>query len=167
MNKAQLEKLEGRTDRLMDATIGLVRMFAMLAPMIHDPRVIKDRGHGARARGFTVLRHALFCASALDVVKLACDDDKRSPSVYNIISTLSDTVVRDLRQRYSVWNLPSSPEDLLSERDINMIEEERRNELTREFDAVWKRVNNAWNDFRARSWCTAFQKFLHVSAMRT
>lgn len=158
MNDDQLKKLEGHTDRLVDATIGLLETLAVLSPMICDPRIMRDYGTGARARGFEVLRHALFCGIALDVVNLTCDNDKRCPSVRNIISILSDhCVVGILRQRYTDYNHPRPAGSPLSGKDVERINKKERDKRRKKFDRTLARANKAWDDFGVQSWLQGFK----------
>ena len=119
----QIEKLEAHASHLLDAFIGLREKYALLQPMLFDKQVVQARGSFAQARGFQTLRHSLFLSCAQDIAKLCLDADKRTPSILNLVSGLSDLLLRgELRERYAIWKLPS----VEGETDPEIIEALRR-----------------------------------------
>lgn len=81
--------------------------YAMLHPMLFEQDVAKHFGSYERSRGFKTLRHSLFLSCAQDIAKLTLDNDKRTPSIGNIVGALDDiTLCNCLRTSFSEWVTP-------------------------------------------------------------
>lgn len=81
----------------------------MLEPMLFNPATNKLRGSRKQARGFQILRNALFISCAQDIAKLTLDADKRTPSIRNLVTGLEDPGVRaELEDRHAIWVIPSA-----------------------------------------------------------
>jgi len=156
--KERIEKLVGHSEHLLDAFLGFSQKVALFLPMISDDRLFVRFMSGQRAEGFQVLRYALFCDCAQDIVKLALDRDDRTPSVANLIDILSDKAVRStLRQRYSAWRLPRESGDEVMEQALTVYENQRQSKLASEFDTKFEALHAAWEDFQSQQWVTGFR----------
>lgn len=122
----RIDKLEAHASHLLDGFISLKERYALLHPMLFDADVVKHHGSSVRARGFQTLRHSLFLSCAQDIAKLSLDRDDRTPSIRRLVSALQDASLQsELRERFSVWILPSVEE----ESDPEIREALRRMEL--------------------------------------
>lgn len=145
---SQIEKLEAYASHLLDAFLSFRVRYSLLEPMLFDAQVIKERGSGKQAYGFLVLRDSLFISCALDIVKLSLDDDKRTPSIRNLMCKLEDQIVCDrLRQTFAQCSSPAIQTDTEPE----MVEALKRREL-----GVAIEKNNRFKNRLAKtktSWC--------------
>ncbi|UUZ63273.1 hypothetical protein LP417_27240 [Polaromonas sp. P1-6] len=101
----------------------------------------------AQARGFKTLRHSLFLSCAQDIAKLCLDADKRTPSILNLVSGLSDSLLRgELRERYAIWKLPSVEEETDPEiiEALRRIEQHKQSERRAQFDKHYEELQTSW-----------------------
>jgi hypothetical protein len=155
----RLAKLISYTEHLLDAFLGLAQKTTVFLPMVDNSKVKSKYAGGHRAEGFRVLRFALFSSCAQDIIKLTIDNDKRSPSVTNVMTILADESIRhELRKRYSVWVLPWEPGSKLNEEDIVKFERQEQTRLLGEFDQTFLELQKAWDDFNAQPWVTGLLK---------
>jgi hypothetical protein len=143
----QFEKVEAHASHLLDAFIRLRERYAMLEPMLFDPDVPKQWGSGARARGFSTLRHSLFLSCAQDIAKLSVDADARTPSIKNLVTALEDaSLCKTLREKYAIWEIPRT--DTLMDPEIvaaiKRIELRRQAERSAQFDEILQRLRLNW-----------------------
>lgn len=144
---SQIEKLEAHASHLLDAFIGLRERYSMLHPMLFQEEVPKQRGSGRHARGFKILRNSLFLSCAQDIAKLSMDDDKRTPSLRNFVAALTDDDLRNmLRERFSLWRMPSIEEETDPEIVAALRRMEEREEAERrvQFDNLYCEATVAW-----------------------
>jgi len=149
---SQIEKLEAHASHLLDAFIGLREKYAMLEPMLFDPATSKLRGSGEQARGFQILRSALFLSCAQDIAKLTLDADKRTPSIRNLVTGLEDPgVLAELEDRYAIWVIPSAEAE--SDPDIasalKRMEERERLERREQFRDHYSELQKLWSELSA------------------
>jgi hypothetical protein len=147
----QIEKLEAHASHLLDAFIGLREKYALLKPMLFDKEVVEARGSFARARGFKTLRHSLFLSCAQDIAKLCLDTDKRTPSIVNLVSGLSDSSLRsELRERYAIWQIPSVEEETDPEiiEALKRMEQREQSERQGQFDRHYEELLTSWASLR-------------------
>jgi hypothetical protein len=121
--------------------------------MLFDASVSKTRGSFKQAHGFMILRHSLFLSCAQDIAKLSLDSDRRTPSIHNVIDSLSDISLRkELENRYSVWVVPSiendtDPEIIIALKQMESRErKERRVQFTEhyaELIGLWASVSSS------------------------
>ena len=101
------DKVEALASHLLDGFLLLRNKYSILEPMLFDPKVVGARGSGKAAHGFSQLKHALFLSCAQDIANLSSDRDRRAPSIFNIVSGLDDSPIRnELREKFAVWALP-------------------------------------------------------------
>ena len=144
---SQIEKLEAHASHLLDAFIGLRERYAMLDPMLFQEEVSTQRGSGQQARGFIILRLSLFLSCVQDIAKLSLDEDKRTPSLYNLVAALTDEALREkLRERFSRWKIPSVEEESDPEivAALRRIEEREEEELRAQFDELYSETMALW-----------------------
>lgn len=159
MMPTQIEKMQAHASHLLDSFIHLRERYAMLEPMLFVEEVPKTSGSGKQARGFRILRHSLFLSCAQDIAKLSLDDDKRTPSIKNLVASLRDDSVRgQLRELFSSWHAPLAEEEtdpgiLEALCKMNLREETERRV---QFDASWSEVQQSWADLAASSYMSAF-----------
>ena len=107
-----------------------------------------------------ILRSSLFLSCAQDIAKLATDTDKRTPSISNLITTISDAGVElALREAFASWHAPlveqeSDPEIIEAIRLMHLDEEQRQRA---QFDATLLRVHSNWAQFSSSSSLAALQ----------
>lgn len=156
--RQKLEKLQGHTDQLLGCYLGVARKYALLEPMISEVEVQRAFGSGARQRGFQTIRYALFHDCVANLVNLASDTDKRTPSVVKLLEELDDAaVVAALRDHYSVY--VSSREEGLDQdwHDFfDASDKARRKELRAEFDCALAGVRERWASFQRQPWLPSF-----------
>lgn len=155
----QIEKLEAHARHLLDAFIGLRERYEMLQPMLFNEQVPKQHGSGKQARGFLILRHSLFLSCAQDIAKLSLDDDKRTPSLLNLMSALNDTNLRNsFREKFAIWHSPS----IETETDPEIVEALKRMDLREEgerraqFDELFIQASNEWTALSANAFLHGF-----------
>lgn len=144
---SQIEKLEAHARHLLDAFIGLRERYAMLHPMLFHEDVPKQRGSKNQARGFKILRHSLFLSCAQDIAKLSMDDDPRTPSLRNLIAALTEDALRNtLRERFSVWCIPSVEEQTDHEvaAALRRLEAREQAERRAQFDELYCEATELW-----------------------
>jgi hypothetical protein len=156
---SQIEKLEAHASHLLDAFIGLRERYEMLDPMLFHEQVPKLRGSGTQARGYMILRHSLFLSCAQDIAKLSLDDDKRTPSIRNLMDTLADSNLRDeLRETFANWHSPS----IEVETDPKIIDALKQMEIREEaeqrsqFDDLYSQSMAAWTALSTSSFMDGF-----------
>jgi hypothetical protein len=156
---SRIEKLQAHAGHLLDAFLGLRERYAMLEPMLFQDQVPKSRGSGKQARGFLTLRHSLFLSCVQDIAKLSTDDDKRTPSIKNLVSALDDAnLVKTLRERFAAWHVPV----VEAETDPEIVEALRRMELREEterraqFDEILGRAQKAWIELSSSPFMGSF-----------
>jgi len=126
---SQLEKLQAHASHLLDAFLALRERYAILDPMLFHEQVPKTRGSGKQYRGFMILRHSLFLSCVQDIAKLSLDDDKRTPSLRNLVAALDDSsLVKTFREQFAMCHSPLIEE----ETDPEIIEALRRMDLREE-----------------------------------
>jgi len=130
--KDRAEKLKGHAGILLNAYLGLREKFEVLKPIIFEELVARKHSAKSRARGFFVVRRALFDSCVLDVHALAFDKDPRTPSVIGFVNALQEQRVHALL----------------------------RNSQKREavFDRKYKKVLAEWETFRNQRWAPAFRQ---------
>jgi len=154
----RLEKLISYSEHLLDAFLGLFQKTIVFLPMVENSQVQSQYTVGPKAEGFMVLRFALFSSCAQDVIKLTIDNDKRTPSVTNIMTILMDERIRhELRKRYSVWTLPRESGSQINEEDLVNFERKEQSRLAGEFDQTFSDLKKAWDDFNAQPWITGLR----------
>ena len=156
---SQIAKLQAHASHLLDAFLGLRERYAMLDPMLFYEQVPKTRGSGRQARGFLTLRHSLFLSCVQDIAKLSMDEDKRTPSLRNLVSALDDpNLVQQLREQFATWHAPLIEE----ETDPEIIEALRRMDLREEaerraqFDEVLASTRKNWAELSASTFIASF-----------
>lgn len=131
----------------------------MLAPMLFQEQVVKTHGSRDQGRGFKILRNSLFLSCAQDIAKLSLDDDKRTPTIHNLVRALTDQNVRtELRERFSHWRIPSKgdetdPEIVAALKRIELREESERRA---QFDELYCELTEAWSRLSTNSVLKAF-----------
>lgn len=155
----QIEKLEGHASHLLDAFIQLRERYSLLEPMLFDKQVPKLRGSGRQTRGFMTLRHSLFLSCAQDIAKLSFDNDKRTPSIKNLMAELDDpSLTSSLRERFAVWHLPSvegeaDPEIIAA---LKRMELREQNERRTQFDEILAAGRTTWNKLATSDYMSSF-----------
>jgi hypothetical protein len=145
---SHLEKLEAHASHLLDAFIRLRERYAMLEPMLFQEEVVKLHGSRQKAQGFKILQHSLFLSCAQDIAKLSLDDDKRTPSLCNLVHALTDPNIRtELRERFSVWRIPSKEQESDPEivAALKRIELREQSERRGQFDELYCELTDAWS----------------------
>lgn len=156
---SQIEKLQAHTSHLLDAFLRLRERYSLLDPMLFDEQVPKQRGSGTQARGFLTLRHSLFISCAQDIAKLSLDDDKRTPSIWNLMSALDDDVLyRSLREQYASWSAPvmepdTDPEIIEALRQMDLREAAERQI---QFDGILARTKTSWTELSTSAAMSGF-----------
>ncbi len=155
----QIEKLEAHTSLLLDAFISLKERYSMLDPMLFCKDVPDTYGCGIKAKGYQILRHSLFTSCVQDLSKICMDNDKRTPSINNLMSYLEDSnLQKELRQRFSQWCTPSAEEESNPEiiAAINRWGELRRKGSQDRFDSLYEEVTRLWKGLSESSTISAF-----------
>jgi hypothetical protein len=156
----QIEKLEAYAGHLLDEFLSLRERYAMLEPMLFQPEVTKARGSGLQARGFLVLRQSLFLTCVQDMAKLSLDQDKRTPSLYNLLTPLTDEHLRGaLRERFAIWRIPLPEEETDPDIVAALERIERREESGRrkQFDDLYSEATKLWGVLAASPELNAFR----------
>lgn len=144
---AQINKLEAHTSHLLSSFIQLRERYAMLEPMLHEEEVIELRGSGKQSHGFLILRHSLFLSCVQDIAKLTLDNDKRTPSIRNLILALEDSRLRNVfRERFSIWDIqiPESETDQEIIKVLKKMDAKEEIERSLKFDEMYDRAKNEW-----------------------
>jgi AbiU2 len=156
---SQIEKLQAHTSHLLDAFLRLRERYSLLDPMLFEEQVPRQRGSGRQARGFLTLRHSLFISCAQDIAKLSLDDDKRTPSIRNLLIALEDDALcKRLRQQYASWSPPVMEPDT----DPEIVEALRRMELREaaerqvQFDEILAKTKTSWTELSTSSVMAGF-----------
>ena len=146
-----ITKLEGHVDHLFTGYLNAVAEYRLVAPMLYDKATTEHFGRGDRAPGYLAIRYALYRHVVQECWKLACDTDKRSPSIVNIIASLRQPGVREiLRDRYSHRRIPiADGVDADTRQILERMEEANDGKRAAEFDALWRHVEDLWAIFLA------------------
>lgn len=151
---AQLIKTEAHASHLLTAFIQLRELYAILHPMLFEPRVPKQYGSFKQARGFTILKNSLFLSCCQDIAKLTTDHYDNTPSINKLMGRLHDVSLRDqFRQRY-VTGRTVFPED---EYEPEIAEARRQFALREaiecgaEFDRMYEEAGRLWKDMESSS----------------
>lgn len=115
--------------------------------MLFDQDVATYHGSRQRARGYQVLKRSLLLSCAQDIAKLTMDDDERTPSLRNLVRSLTDDVLRaTLRERFAVWKIPSIEEETDPEIVAALRRMEAREEAERraQFDELYCKATDSW-----------------------
>lgn len=155
----QIEKLEGHGSHLLDAFIRLREMYALLEPMLFDDAVTSLWGAGRQARGFLTLRHSLFLSCAQEIAKLSFDNDKRAPSIRNLLAALDDQgLMSSLRERFAVWHVPlaeeeSDPEIIAA---LQRMELREQHERRAQFEEILASARSSWTQISTSGYMSGF-----------
>ena len=133
-------KLEGHVDHLLTGYLNALAEYRLVAPMLYDKDTTEHFGKGDRAPGYLAIRYALYRHVVTECWKLACDTDKRSPSIMGIMASLKQPGVREaLRTRYSRLGIPIVDSvDADTRRILERMEEAENVKREMEFDDLWK-----------------------------
>lgn len=156
----QIEKLQAHAAHLLDAFIQLRERYALLEPMLFDEAVTKERGSGQQARGFRILKHSLFLSCSQYIAKLSLDDDQRTPSLSNLVRSLSDEAIcAELKKTFTAWEVPlaeeaKEPEIVEALRRMALREEAERQE---QFDSLHGEAMELWSKLSTSDVIKGFQ----------
>lgn len=160
----EINKLQAHASHLLDGFLGLREKYAMLEPMLFDHDVVGKYGTGTKARGFEVLKNALFFACAQEITKLSLDKDDRCPSIKNVVDKLySEPLLCELREQYAVWHIdphiektdPSNLPALTAALEAMTQREEAERRI--EFDAHIAQLRTKWKALSDSPVLKAFQ----------
>jgi hypothetical protein len=123
MNEQALSKLRGHVAHLLDLHIGLRHKLALLAPLLPGGSAVSSRRTGPAKLGLNVMRSTLFLSCIQDLAKATLDNDKRAPSLVNIMSALGDAQrCNDLRESYLASESGSTKEEMLVDFDSTLVQ---------------------------------------------
>lgn len=144
-------KLEGHVDHLFTGYMNALAEYRLVAPMLYDKATVQHFGKGERAPGYQMMRYALYRHIVQECWKLACDKDKRSPSIAGIMEVLEQPGVREyLRSRYSRLRIPiADGVNADTRRILEYMEAADDENRGLEFDALWQRVHDSWASFES------------------
>src|SRR5687768_9431336 len=110
---SRLQKVTGHAQLLLDAFLGLRLNYGLLKPLVADPdEHLALPSRGQLHTGISAIRTTLFFACVLDVVKLAWDEDDRTPSLVNLVGALRDpALLKQLRELHGDSVLTSRQPD--------------------------------------------------------
>jgi hypothetical protein len=146
MSPTQREKTQAHAEHVLDAFIALSATYAMLEPLLFDANVIERWSGKKRRFGFNQIRHSLLYACVLSIAKIALDNDKRTPSITNLVRDLDNPpLVSELRERYAAGNLVL-PEDEDPEVVKVLHRMAKREEAQRrvQFDSLLEELRKGW-----------------------
>jgi AbiU2 len=151
----QIEKLKAYAGHLLDAFILLRERYAILSPMLFDNEVVARHGAKERGRGFNILRNSLFLSCA----QLAMDDDERTPSIRNLMRSVTDEKLRaDFRSRYANWVIsPITGEDPEILAALQKMQVKVNTERGEHFDQLYYEMTELWSQLSTSSEIKAFQ----------
>lgn len=139
MNRQQLGKLKGHTDRLVDLALGTWERAKLLEPMMsnHDlnDRIRRER----KGRGFARIRNCLYWDLVHEIVKLTVDTDPRCPSIKNVVRELEKPGVYAGLKKISARPIMAVGDPLPEDVQRYMWEQDKR-ELEAKFDAQFERI---------------------------
>jgi hypothetical protein len=120
--------------------------------MLYDREITEHYGKGARGPGFNAIRYALYRHIVQECWKLACDTDKRTPSIVGIMCGLQQPGVKEtLRIRYSRLRIPIVGDvDAATKAMLERMEKADDDKRAAEFDAKWTLVEEQWAAFKAQ-----------------
>jgi hypothetical protein len=146
-----IAKLVGHVDQLLSSYMNVAAEYRLVAPMLYDRKTTEHFGKGARGPGFTAIRYALYRHIVQECWKLACDTDKRTPSLVGIMRGLQQPGVKEaLRGRYSRLRIPIDESvDADTRRILERMEEAEDSDREKEFDSKWKLIEEQWATFNA------------------
>ena len=156
---ALVKKAKGHTDHLLGCLIGLRNKYALLRPMIFDPKVIEQWGSREKTYAFELLRHSLYQECVQDIVKLSFDKDCHTPSIIKIVDWLQDIkVLKILREAYKSIHMPiDKQKDESLKNGLRVIQEREMEEHRQEFDSRYEEILKKWEDFQRSSWIRGFR----------
>jgi hypothetical protein len=143
----QVEKLQAHAGHLLDGFLQLRERYAILKPILYGgdplPPVIPREAR----RGLDILRQSLLFSCVHDIAKLTLDADRRTPSIRNIVGSLSDESVRaTLQSQFAIWHLPSANEitdpEILDA--LKRIELREQTERQAQFEELWCELTTTW-----------------------
>jgi hypothetical protein len=154
-----LLKTQGHAEHLLDGFLGLRQKYALLRPMMYDAGLRLRRGAREREMGYATLRFALFRDCALDLMRLTIDEDRRTPSVRNLMEALSDPpVLAALRAKWGdCHKLPAQPGDDETRAQLDAIEAADRAQMEARFDKSWNLAKSKWDRFLNAPWLPVFR----------
>jgi hypothetical protein len=159
MTVQRLEKLQGHTNALVHAFLGLRTNYGLLKPLLGEPHeLVGQPPSGVLRNGLSALRYTLFFSCVLDVVKLAWDTDPRAPSVINLLGVLNDPAIVNLIvvQQAAALRIPREAGDEQYARQLEKIElaevERRRVQVHDQLS----RLRASWQSFDSVSFKDAF-----------
>lgn len=140
------EKVAGHAEHLLDAFLRLRGTYAMLDPLLFDKEVVQEWGSGKRSQGFHIVQSSLLHSCVLDVAKLTLDQDRRTPSLTQLVASLDDRrLVDELRESFAVWNIaPTSGEDPAVLALIQASERREDDKRRQQFDQFVGELKAGW-----------------------
>lgn len=159
MTDEQIAKLSAYTDQLLNGLIGLRQAYAFLRPMIFDTEVQKAHGSGHKGYGFKTIRHRLYYACLQDVVNLAFDRDRRTPSICNVLTRFSSPQVRaHLRAKYAESRFPVEPdEDPATRQAREWFQAQDEADRRASFDEKCESIDSQWHRLQNEVWVPRFK----------
>lgn len=148
MMPSRKKKLTEHAAHVLDQFIGLRGKFAVLEPMLFDWTVAARWGSGTRSQAFRTLGNTMLNACILDIVNIALDNDKRTPSITKLMGALDDErLVAELREDFAIWGLrpagESDPNILRILEAADRHEEEMRRQ---KFDLLLEDAGTRWQE---------------------
>src|SRR6185437_11616282 len=117
-------------------------------------------GGGKREPPFRTLVNTMLNACVLDIANIALDEDRRTPSITQLIAALGDSdLVAKFREDFAVWNL--QPTGVSSPDVLRVLEEEDRQEVKRRrdrFDQLAEEAVHRWTELEASPTLSSFRK---------
>jgi hypothetical protein len=154
MTAQRLEKLQGHTNALVYAFLGLRVNYGLLKPLLGDTdELVVQPPAGVIRNGLSALRYTLFFACVLDIVKLAWDPDreKRAPTITSLLDALGDHAIIELivAQQAAAFVIPREAGDRQYEQQLREIERTQAERQRARIEDLLRRLRSQWQDFDA------------------
>ena len=152
------DKVTAHAEHVLDVYLRVRSTYAMLDPLLFNKEVVQrwNKGHGARGR--QILQNSLFYSCVLDVAKLTFDQDRRTPSIIQLVAALDDKeLLRELREGFAIWS-----DGVLGEHDPEILKlleaSERAEEEGRrgQFDTLVEELKRKWEELETSNTLKAF-----------
>ena len=156
--KKKIAKSKGHAENLLEAYIWLRAKFAVAEPLFIDSSSSPKLAAIYHLPALNIMRHMLYCDCALDVVKLSSDNDRRTPSISNMIKAL---LIPEVCSCFRCAYAQRRPAIDCSDQNAREIAEnlKRRQEkrLLAEYDRTWENLQRQWDEFCSRPWLRSFE----------
>jgi AbiU2 len=158
MTKELVEKLKGHTDHVLGLYLLLAEKYALIDPMFFGKRVVRRFGVAERARGFDLIRKAVYFGCLQDLANICFDQHDKTPSISKLVGKLRLLEIQKLlRDNYSQYPINMKNSDPNIRASLQKYRAQQEAKLAERFDRELKSLIRRWDRFATTPRARAFE----------